>query len=506
MRSLHFFVLWLAILVDVAPAAQFFVAPGGSDASPGSSASPWATLQHAANVVGPGDRVTARPGNYTGFNFTTSGTAISPIEFFAEPGVLINQRNAVTPDGINLESASYVTIDGFSVKNMPRAGIRAAALPAAGMNHVTIRNVRAADNAYWGVFTGFVDDLLIESNETSGSIVEHGIYVSNSGDRPVIRNNLVWGNRGNGIHMNGDVSQGGDGVISNALVSGNVIHDNGLGGGSGINMDGVRNSRLENNLLYKNHASGISIYQGDGGAPSTGNVVVNNTVHQPSDGRWALNIQDAATNNTILNNILVSDHAFRGAIDVSADSLSGLVSDYNVVAPRFTTNGGTSILNLAQWQTLTGQDLHSIASTAAALFVNPAAGDDRLRPAVAAIDLGTSLQAPAFDLAGAPRPFGLRVDAGAYEFGAAPLSADFNFSGAVDAADLGPWRARFGLIGPQGDATGDFQTDGNDLLAWQRQLGGFSGALSAIVPEPPTSAAFWWIVGSLARGIGHRRR
>jgi leucyl-tRNA synthetase len=39
----------------------------------------------------------------------------------------------------------------------------------------------------WGLFTGFVDDLLIEDNEASRSAQQHGIYVSNSGDRPVVR-------------------------------------------------------------------------------------------------------------------------------------------------------------------------------------------------------------------------------------------------------------------------------------------------------------------------------
>ena len=69
---------------------------------------------------------------------------------------------------------------------------------------------------------------------------EHGIYVGNSGDRPIVRGNIAWGNQVCGIHMNGDVSQGGDGIISGALVENNVIFDNGRKGGSGINCDGVR--------------------------------------------------------------------------------------------------------------------------------------------------------------------------------------------------------------------------------------------------------------------------
>ena len=240
-------------------------------------------------------------------------------------------------DGINLESASHVIIDGFAVTGMPRAGVRSVGLPDAMAEFVTVRNVHAYNNGYWGIFTGHVNDLLIENNETSGSTIEHGIYVSNSGDRPVIRGNKSWGNIRNGIHMNGDAEQDGDGIISNALVSGNTIYNNGVQGGSGINMDGVQNSRIENNLIYDTHASGISLYRIDGGGPSSGNVVVNNTIHQASNGRWALNIQDGAVNNTVLNNILVTQHSFRGAIDVSADSLSGLASDYNAVVSRFTT-------------------------------------------------------------------------------------------------------------------------------------------------------------------------
>ena len=39
--------------------------------------------------------------------------------------------------------------------------------------------------------------------------------------------------RGAGLHMNGDESAGGDGIISGGLVENNVIHGNGVGGGAG---------------------------------------------------------------------------------------------------------------------------------------------------------------------------------------------------------------------------------------------------------------------------------
>ena len=186
---------------------------------------------------------------------------------------MIVADNPTTPDGINLEGASYFVVEGFRVDGRTRAGIRAVLC-----NDVTIRGNRTDSNGKWGIFTGFCDDPLIEYNETSNSSIEHGIYVSNSGDRPVIRGNRIWGNNANGIHMNGDLSAGGDGVISNALIEDNIIFDNGEAGGSGINMDGVQSSMVRNNLLYDNHASGISLYRIDGAQPSNGNQVLNNTV------------------------------------------------------------------------------------------------------------------------------------------------------------------------------------------------------------------------------------
>ena len=132
-----------AIFASTMHAAQYVVAPSGNDLAAGSAAAPWKTLQHAAEEVGPGDFVTVKPGNYAGFHLETSGTAAAPITFFAEPGVLVNQPNPIrTNHGINLENASYVTVDGFAVTGMPQAGIRSVGFDGDEFaSHVTIRNV-----------------------------------------------------------------------------------------------------------------------------------------------------------------------------------------------------------------------------------------------------------------------------------------------------------------------------------------------------------------------------
>jgi parallel beta helix pectate lyase-like protein/List-Bact-rpt repeat protein len=397
-----------------APLRTFYVDPAGNDAAAGSDTQPWRTLQKAANTVRAGDLVIVRAGHYAGLYLTTSGTATDPITFHGEPGAIVDTQNPTTQDGINLEGASYVIVEGFTVTGVPRAGIRSVV-----NHHVIIRGNTGDLNGRWGILTGFSDDILIENNVMSRSQAEHGIYVSNSGDRPVIRKNVVFGNRANGIHMNGDVSQGGDGIISGALVEDNTIFDNGLAGGSGINCDGVQSSVFRNNLLYNNHASGISLYQIDAAQPARDNQVLNNTIAMASDARWAINIQNASTGNVLRNNILFNQQSFRGSVAISPDSLPGFVSDTNVVMDRFSIDGGDTRIGLAAWRAATGQDQSSIIAAPAALFVNVAGNDYHLSATSPARDAGVTLAAVADDLEGAPRPQGPASDIGAYEFPAA---------------------------------------------------------------------------------------
>jgi hypothetical protein len=399
------------------PLHTFYVATIGDDTANGSVTAPWRTLQRAAQAVVPGDLIIVRPGRYAGFvlgwDGPQNGTAANPITFKGEPGAVIEARNLRTTDGINLEGASYIVIEGFAISNggtITRAGIRSVT-----NQHVVIRNNQIDQAGRWGILTGFSNDVTIENNITSRSQIEHGIYVSNSCVNAIVRNNQVWGNAGNGIHMNGDLSQGGNGLIVNALVEKNVIYDNGRQGGSGINGDGVQHSKILNNVLYNNHASGISLYRIDGADGAKNNLVAHNTIIMATDGRWALNIQNGSTGNTVINNIFYNSHAFRGSIDISGDSLSNFTSNFNVVMERFTTDGGT-VLNLAQWRQNTGQDLNSVVALPSALFVSATNNDYHLTANSPARDAGVIRADVTADRDGTVRPLGPTSDIGAYEF------------------------------------------------------------------------------------------
>jgi hypothetical protein len=100
--------------------------------------------------------------------------------------------------------------------------------------NVVVRNNDVSNYRTWGIFTSHSHYVRMEDNKTSFNNSEdsdnHGIYASNATVDPVIVGNEVRGNRGAGLHMNGDLSQGGNGLITGARIEGNVIRGNGARG------------------------------------------------------------------------------------------------------------------------------------------------------------------------------------------------------------------------------------------------------------------------------------
>jgi len=399
--------------------STYYVSNSGNDGADGSQGTPWLTLQHAADTVEFGDTVIALPGTYTGFWLQTSGTAGHPITFEGT-GATINVEGFHNLDGINLEnygsdgSIRYVTINGFTVTGMARTGIRAVGNDTDFAHYITITNCTLDNNATWGILTGHVDDLLVQGNTCSHSGTQHGIYLSNSGDRNVARGNTCFGNAGCGLQFNADASQGADGNMTDALVEDNVFYDNGSLGGSALNTDGLARAVIRNNLIYGNHAGGIVIYNFDG-VNSHDNLVVNNTVIMAANGRWCVNINSGSTGNRLYNNIFYNYHPTHGIVTIDASSLNGFESDYNCVMDRFTTDDETNILTLAQWQAQYGFDMHSVMGTPDALFVDAAGGNYQLQGDSAALDIGLASIAPPLDIGGILRPQGGGVDMGCYE-------------------------------------------------------------------------------------------
>ncbi len=395
---------------------NYYVSNNGNNSNDGLTlANAFLTIQHAADLVVAGDTVFIDDGTYAGFDLrNTDGTAVNPIVFYGMGNnVLLNTKGPIRDDIVNIENADYIVIDGIIANDalLTGNGIRLVL-----SDNCVVRNCSCDNNAERGIFTGFTDDILIEYNVCTNSIDEHGIYVSNSSDRPIIRYNECYGNNAIGIHMNGDLSAGGDGIISDAEVYGNIIHDNNLA--AGINMDGVEDPIVYNNLIYNNHfAQGIALFQQDGAIVTNGAKIYNNTIIVPSDGRWGIHMTSGSNVGTeIYNNIIINQHAWRGCI--TTESVTQLSSDFNILNDKMSDSGDGSTIPLATWQAL-GLDANSmLADALSMIFEDPAMNDYHLISGSQAIDAGTNMVSSivTMDLEGNARPQGMDYDIGSYEF------------------------------------------------------------------------------------------
>ncbi|MHC4530937.1 MAG: DUF1565 domain-containing protein [Planctomycetota bacterium] len=79
-KQLVFVVIMVAVALAVSPSSlsgnTYYVSTSGSDSNDGSESSPWLTIQHAVDSVGPGETIYVRGGVYNELvNFTNSGSA-----------------------------------------------------------------------------------------------------------------------------------------------------------------------------------------------------------------------------------------------------------------------------------------------------------------------------------------------------------------------------------------------------------------------------------------------
>ncbi len=288
-----------------------------------------------------------------------------------------------------------MVIDGFVVEDSPRAGIRV--VEATG---VVVKNNRVARSDHTGILTGWTPGIQIIDNISYGAVAQHGIYVANSRvspDNVVIRGNESYGNGQNGVQLNGDCWEGGDGIISGATIEGNFVHDNNW---KGFSLISVQASLISNNVIWDNGisagAGGIHLVdQPDCNKPSNANVVVNNTIVEPRIAGVRANL--GSTANVIFNNVVVASS-----------------SDYTIVDET----GGNWID--------TSSNILRTSSTG--LFVNAGSKDFHLADGSAAISAGRagyqSASAPTVDRDGGARPQGGAYDSGAYEKSGTPPPVD----------------------------------------------------------------------------------
>jgi parallel beta-helix repeat protein len=380
----------------------------------------YTTIQAAVTAAQAGDTVWVFDGTYQGFQVTRSGTAAAPIVIRAVGTGAVISTASSTSDGVFLSNVSYVTIQGFVIQNMPQRCVSARnGSPTSPMKGLTIVGNSCTNAGREGFYLSQASASLVQGNTITNTGMDgadrgHGIYLANAGsDNTTLKGNRISGMNAPdsaGIHMNGDLSVGGDGLISGVTIEGNVIFN---GEQNGISMDGVQDSTIQNNLIYGIARNAIRGFDEDAAAGPKNLHIVNNTLIGGSG--WAVKLSEDLGGHVVFNNILLSSSS--GALCIAA---TGTTSDYNAVVDRMSSNNESSVVSLSSWRSATGNDSHSFVSSSSALFVSGGTSDYHLKSGAPAIDAGTaslaSVAAPSTDVTGLSRPRGSKLDIGAYEY------------------------------------------------------------------------------------------
>jgi hypothetical protein len=132
-------VLLILILLSTSNAADFFVAPNGSDSNPGTKDQPFASVGHAQEAIAAGDTVFIRGGTYVMqesniaskrgifahvIELEKSGTLERPINYFAfENEKPVFDFSHVKPEGFRV-SAFFVGGDWIHIKGIEVVGVQ----------------------------------------------------------------------------------------------------------------------------------------------------------------------------------------------------------------------------------------------------------------------------------------------------------------------------------------------------------------------------------------------
>lgn len=239
-----------------------FVGPGGDDAADGTNATePYASIAFALTQAVAGDTIYVQPGTYMENPIiSVSGTENQPISLVADSdGAIFGTAAPVIIDagggefGFQLVDVENFTLRGFTIVNTAATTTNAGAIWVTGTNN---ENFALIENEIYdntrGIRITNGDRFQIEGNRISNNLGGLGDAISvEDSTRGIVARNLIYGNGGQGIVIETDVSL--------QLVSYNTVYQN---QGAQYRQRPSTSVQLSDNIFANGGTDGIVIDSG----------------------------------------------------------------------------------------------------------------------------------------------------------------------------------------------------------------------------------------------------
>lgn len=355
---------------------SYYVSKSGSDSNPGTYASPWLTIQHAANSVTPGSTVYVEAGTYTELvDVNVCGSASGGlIRFQSYPG----QTATLSGSGITfpyssdeasrglvqITNCSYVTVEGFLIQDIkPDSGsVFPAAIAINGnSSYVQIRGneITAVDNGTYGAHgigvygnssSGSNTNMVIDGNRIHDLACgrSEALHIAGNVQNFSVTNNQVYNVDNIGIDALGFY---GDSTLNdqarNGVISGNLIYNDtdsantqySNPSASGIYVDGGTQIVVEDNISHDNDI-GIQVSSEMPGKLASyvtvrNNVIYHNRIPGLSVGGYSSSVGSATQSSFVNNTLFQNEYLKTGLGEVNlqyfAPGVAGNVFENNIV-------------------------------------------------------------------------------------------------------------------------------------------------------------------------------
>jgi hypothetical protein len=377
----------------------FHVSPTGSDTAAGGIEEPWATVDrvNGASLL-PGDCVLFERGATwnEALALNHSGAPGAPLYV----GAFGTGARPILR-GVSIKSRNHITLADLHVRNSPTFGIDIYL-----SDGLTIRDTEVEGSERTNIFVGPSSNVIVRrvvSHHAKRSGFSLSGEVDGAPDNALIEDSAFYGNEDNGVLIYGRFR------ATRVVFRRNLVHGN----NQGLNDQASEEGLFHHNIIHSNTNADVSVFESPEFCPGSTCAAINsryynNVIYNHLGSGWnqVFYVGPRNTGIEFVNNIVHAPGEVLCWVEATNTKL-----DYNAYSDGTFLWGNTPISSFADWQSITGKDVHSLREDAP--FLNPTS-DFRLKATSGCVDSGADLGLLK-DFAGAPIPQGAGPDRGAYE-------------------------------------------------------------------------------------------